>query len=644
MKIRKYFIGLFAVMCMTSCDYLDVVPDNTATVDHIFADQTAALRYLNSCYWSMPKSSHWDYNPAIMGAMEMVWNVTAAQNSAAMNFAQGKITPTNPPFNYWGAAPTGDGGEVRSLYAGIRDCNLFLENIETVADLEPDDKKRWAAEVKLIKAWEHFYLISFYGPICPLRTNMEVNASLATVRAEREKIDDCFAYVLELIQEVIDSDALPATISARASELGRFTKSVAYALKAKVLVYWASPLFNGNTDYNNFTNRSGEPFFNQTPDPTRWEKAATACKEAVTVCGQSGIRLYQKSDYRKEKAMSDTTWLVQTLRSAVSERYNPELIWGNSASDNTALQNVCWARLTTTASGAPVPSNRMSVPLSTVELFYSNKGIPIDLDPGFDYDNRFSPRTGDADHKFYIHNGQQTAGMNFDREPRFYSTLGFDRGKWYGNYTNNDPVDDSSCGYPQNRYGETGSASAFELNSNYNATGYFPKKLINLTSMILAVDLMTQAYPYPEFRFADLLLLTAEAVNEAEGPANAHQYIDLVRERAGLQGVVASYNQAVPAAQNYPADKDRMREIIQRERKIELACEGQYYWDSHRWKTALTEQNRPIQGWNIRQSNIDDYYTPATLYIQKFTQRDYFAPIPDDDIINNPMLVQNWGW
>ena len=85
-------------------------------------------------------------------------------------------------------------------------------------------------------------------------------------------------------------------------------------------------------------------------------------------------------------------------------------------------------------------------------------------------------------------------------------------------------------------------------------------------------------------------------------------------------------------------------EIIQRERKIELACEGVYYWDSRRWKTAQKEQNRLIQGWNVNAKEVVDYYTLTTVYTQSFTYKNYFAPIPESDIVNNPQLVQNPGW
>jgi hypothetical protein len=94
-----------------------------------------------------------------------------------------------------------------------------------------------------------------------------------------------------------------------------------------------------------------------------------------------------------------------------------------------------------------------------------------------------------------------------------------------------------------------------------------------------------------------------------------------------------------------PASKTGMRDIIRRERKIELACEGHYYWDVRRWNIAERELNRLIQGWTVTSSDVNIYYTVNTVYTQKFTPpRDYFSPIPEDDIIKNPSLIQNPGW
>lgn len=635
--LEKYIICFCVVLSVSSCNYLEVVPDNVATIDNAFADRYTTEKYLATVYWGMPKSAGWNENPGIFGALEMVFN-KESMTSAGMKYGLGQDNPTSALVNYWG----GTEKMVRSLYAGIRECNTFIEGVVEVKDLNQYEIKRMVAEAKLIKAYMHFYLLSYYGPICPLRENTEVNESTQGIRVYREKVDDCFAYVLELIDEVIDSEALPSIIENRTTELGRFTKPAAYMLKAKTLLYWASPLYNGNTDYNSFLNHDGEPFFNQVYDATRWTIAAEACKKAVEACDAAGIRLYQKSDYVPTKTLSEQTLLVNTLRSSISERWNCELVWGNSSYPvNSGLQSPCFPRLEQGTSSST--SGKLSVPFATVDLFYSENGVPIEEDVDYDYAHRFDIKVGDEEHKYYIQKGEKTAAMNFDREPRFYSTLGFDRGKWYGNSYKNFPDDDSECLYPKNRFGEY--SSVFNP-GDYNATGYWPKKMVSVNSTFRDANSVTyENFPFPDMRFADLLLMYAEALNELKDvpDAEVYRYIDMVRERAGLKGVVESWRKYSNQPEK-PSSKSGMREIIQRERKIELACEGAYYWDSHRWKTAVKEQNRQIQGWNVNATVAEEYYTPVTLYTQTFTYKNYFAPIPEKDMTNNPQLVQNPGW
>ena len=636
-SLYKYILCTCTALSVTACSYLDVVPDNVATIDNAFADRYTTEKYLATCYWGMPKSAGWNENPAVFGALEMIFN-TEARNDQGMKYGLGVDSPTDAVINYWGSG----GDMVRSLYAGIRECNTFMENVVNVQDIQEYEKRRMIAEVKMIKAYMHFYLLTYYGPICPLRENTPVNESTQGVRVYREKVDDCFKYILELMDEVISSNGLPATFQNPTTELGRFNLPSAYMLRAKVWLYWASPLFNGNTDYNSFLDHNGEPFFNQTYDAARWDSAAVACKDAIEMCDAAGIRLYQTSDYVATKQVSDQTLLVQTLRGSISDRWNCELVWGNSSYPvNSGLQNQCMPYLeqpTSLDNGT-----RMSVPFSTVDLFYSKNGVPIEEDKEYDYAGRFNVRTGDEEHKYYIQKGEQTAAMNFDREPRFYSTLGFDRGKWYGNSYKNMPDDDADCLYPKNRFGEFSSVAN---PGNYNATGYWPKKLVSINSSFRDANQVTwETYPFPDMRFADLLLMCAEALNESKAAPDAevYKYIDMVRERAGLNGVVESW-QKYSNQPTKPSTKSGMREIIQRERNVELACEGPYYWDSHRWKTAQKEQNRLIQGWNVKASDVADYYTVATVYTQTFSYKNYFAPIPESDIVRNPQLVQNPGW
>jgi hypothetical protein len=163
------------------------------------------------------------------------------------------------------------------------------------------------------------------------------------------------------------------------------------------------------------------------------------------------------------------------------------------------------------------------------------------------------------------------------------------------------------------------------------------------------------SYAWPIMRLSDLYLLYAEALNEAEGPrgpnsAEMFKYIDAVRARAGLKGVKYCWDMYTNNSKY--GNQEGMRQIIQRERLIELSFEGHRFWDIRRWKTAYDEYQTPMQGWFMNVSIIDGtesevnqmMYTPQLLLEQKFGNRDYFWPISSSDIDVNPNLVQNIGW
>src|SRR5690606_27221767 len=121
----------------------------------------------------------------------------------------------------------------------------------------------------------------------------------------------------------------------------------------------------------------------------------------------------------------------------------------------------------------------------------------INEDIEYPYASRYNIRTGDAAHNLLIANGEKTASLNFDREMRYYSTFGFDRGRWYGNYYK--PVDEADIPYPRNRFGEY--SSVFNP-GEYNATGYWPKKLVSMnTTWRDPNSVSEESYPYPEMRF-----------------------------------------------------------------------------------------------------------------------------------------------
>ena len=152
------------------------------------------------------------------------------------------------------------------------------------------------------------------------------------------------------------------------------------------------------------------------------------------------------------------------------------------------------------------------------------------------------------------------------------------------------------------------------------------------------------AYPWPILRLSDLYLLYAETLNEVEGPTgDVYKYVNLVRERAGLGTVQDCWSKYSKMSSKYQ-NKDGMREIIQRERLIELAFEGQRFWDLRRWLLCGEYYETPISGWNYKQESAEDYYKETFIYMQSFTAKDYLWPISQSLLTKNPNLVQTKGW
>jgi len=112
-----------------------------------------------------------------------------------------------------------------------------------------------------------------------------------------------------------------------------------------------------------------------------------------------------------------------------------------------------------------------------------------------------------------------------------------------------------------------------------------------------------------------------------------------------LEDVVTSWaNYAKPMLRNKPNTPEGLRDIIQRERLIELANEGHRYWEIRRWKKAREILSQPIQGWDIDQETTDGYYRVTTIYTPKFTNKDYFWPIRETEMTRNANLDQNPEW
>jgi len=636
MKKLSAIIYIFFLLSLSACKkYIDVIPDNIATIQDAFTNRTQTEKYLFTCYSYLPREGNVTSNPAMLAGDEYwLYNEINQINTSSWQIARGFQSVTSPLLNFWDGSNAGT-----PLFEGIRTCNIFLENIQSVQDMSDFEKNKWAAEATFLKAYYHFYLLRMYGPIPIVDKNLPVSASPDEVRIYRMPVDKCVDYIAGLLDEAASN--LPKKLDRPTTDLGRITNPIALAIKARLLVMAASPLFNGNTDFASLKNNDGVALFNPTVDKKKWNRALEACKDAIEMAEAQGVTLYEFSGNPTTGVISEETKRLLTIQNAITEKWNPEIIWGASNSrtgGSAALQSLSQARLDPSKIQNEATYSLLAPTLKIAEQFYTKNGVPINEDNTWNYNDRYNLRTASVNEKFYIQNGYQTIALHFDREPRFYADLGFDGGKWYGIGHN----DENNQWYLA---GRLGGAAGKVGSQKFSITGYWPKKLVNYLNVITETGYQTIDYPWPIVRLADLYLMYAESANEANGPgADAYKYLDLVRARAGLKGVEESWA-TYSTNPTKPNTQLGLREIIQQERSIEMSFEGNRFWDLRRWKTALrTINNIPIQGWDIDQKAPESYYRKKVLYIPKFGLKDYFWPIQENNITVNRNLVQNIGW
>lgn len=642
MKRRHIIIIISFISTLLACDnYLDVVPDNVATIDFAFYDRVGAEKFLATCYSYLPHFGSSGHDVAIQGSDELCIHEQSdiywLNGFHTYRLIRGQQNVSEPLANFWDGRNSG-----HSLFQGIRDCNIFLENIHKVGkDLDEWERNRWIAEVKFLKAYYHYYLMRMYGPIPVIRENLPLSAGIDEVRLFREPVDEVVNYIVELIDEAVPD--LPQEVMNTTIELGRITQPAALAIKAEVLVTAASPLFNGNTMYSGFKDSKGIVLFNTQYEEEKWEKAMEAAKIAIESAHAANHKLYLFDDPNYN--VSQETRQIQSCRGAFTERWNSEVLWGLTRNTMSDLENFSLPYFTMKDVQNMGSSPIFSPTLRMAELYYSKHGVPIEEDKEYDYSNRYKTSLADTTQKYFISDRFETANLNQYREPRFYANLGFDGGIWFGNGRYKDVGMGIQSETSWVMTAKRGEPSGKTQSIRYFATGYMPKKYSHFqtvhteTSGVIKVRMA-----FPIIRLADLYLLYAEARNEFLGPdEEVYKYLDEVRARAGLEGVVTSWATHSKYPEK-PMTKEGLREIIQQERMIELSFEGKRFWDIRRWKIANDLLNKPIKGWNVNGATAMEYYNIVTLEILKFQTKEYLWPIREHTLRINKNLVQNPFW
>ena len=626
-KQNSIYTLLIALLCfVSSCDYLgvsDQLAGGLQNTEQVFDNVSYTKRWYANVFAGIPDYS--GINSVNVGAFKNPWTgmcdelVVGYGNSSKYNNSDRNAA--NMGFHRYG-----------DCYKYIRQANIFLQKAHPIMttgtqgdQLLEDELTQMKANVRFMRAFYHYLLFEQYGPIILVKDRIynateDQDVPRNTVDEVIEYIDsELTAVASELTQEPIFEDkdyrAWP-------------TKGVALAVRAKLWLYAASPLLNGGyREALSVTNPDGTRLFPDY-DAGKWEKALAACKDFIDYAEAGRYELYK--EYKDDNgAVIDPDKSVYNL----FQKYTHEIIWATANNDWGGMNGDAFdRRIAPRCEKNGLGSTGVTQEL--VDAFYMKDGFPVSatayLPQSTLYQEEGYGTYKDQNDNFSKKYTNVTVSNRYlNREPRFYNTVFFNGRQW--------PV---SCN--QVLFYNGGNSGVQE--GQATLTGYMLFKRFNRSVSLTNPGVASQFRPSIIFRLADFYLMYAEAANEVNpNDARVLKYLNLVRERAGLPDI-ETLNPAIRGNQ------ELQRAAIQRERQIELATEGQRYFDVRRWmiadKNGEGRQNGYVHGMNVRGESNDkeDFNRIVEASQIVFNRKMYLYPMPDSEMRKTKNLVQNPGW
>lgn len=620
-------IGL--LMSVSSCDYLavsDQMSGELQNTDQIFENVSYTKRWYANIFAGIPDYS--GINSLNVGGFKNPWAAICDE----LIVGYGNVAKAN---NSDKNAATVGFHRYGDCYKYIRQANIFLQKAHVITTsgtqgdrLEEEELNQMRANVRFMRAFYNYLLFEQYGPIILVKD--KVYEATESQDMPRNTVDEVVEYIdtelrevaTELSQEPKHEDPDYRTWP---------TKGVALAVRAKLWLYAASPLLNGEYKEALATvNPDGTRLFPD-HDAGKWGKALSACKDFIDYA-EAGSRyeLYKEYTTSGEEEIIDADASVYNL----FQKYSTEIIWATGNNDWGGLDGDAFdRRIVPRCEKNGLGSTGVTQEL--VDAFYMNDGLPVAatsyLPKSSLYKEEGYGTYQDKNDGKYSKNYTKVSVSNryLNREARFYNTVFFNGRQW--------PV---TC--KQVAFFNGGNAGVQE--GQATETGYILFKRYNRTVSKTSPGVASQFRPSIIFRLADFYLIYAEVANEVN-PSDERvlTYLNRVRERAGLPNIEVLNPGIV-------GNKELQRAAIQRERQIELATEGQRYFDVRRWMIADKDgegrQNGYAHGMNVRGTPGDTEEFNRVVEAGKivFNRKMYLQSIPDHEMRKTQNLVQNPGW
>ena len=581
MKKNYIFVGLICGLLMGSCS-LDYENTSAITPDAVWKDPKMINGFLNDIY----------------GNMMPGWPISANNTDEGMNgptdmsqYVRGEITVDN-------CAQGLD-------YKNIDKINYFLEQIATTDALTDTEKKQLRGQALFWRAWDYWGKVFNLGGV-PLILQSQNVQDLNSLLVSRSSTSECVTQILADLDEAIAS--LPDTWDNE--DYGRIDKGCAMAFKGRVLLQYASPLFNPNND------------------PQRWQNAYDANKAAVDFLQSVGKGLYEGNfadiwydEQNKEVIMVNQFYYPD--HALDQKNIRPEPLTKDMANQNQAI-------------------------LPLLLAFPKADGTPLELDL-----NRLSSDPA--------YNDQFVDDFYNNRDPRFHATI-FCPGTEYPctdqlpngmKYWNGWKIQDGNY--------VTLIQDELSKSAPHGANFFQRKGLDNLT----VPEVYNAETDWVEIRFTEVLMNLGEAANEFGKSDEALQVLYDIRKRAGIQSTNGKYGIIATS-------QDEIREAYINERYIEFAYENKRWADLRRWKRfdilndlkyrstlyLVVKDNATItNGFDWTKDMFDestrklyrfDYVEcvdgDKNIYKFNLDMNHWFYPIKKNDLDRNSKLEQNNEW
>lgn len=602
--MRKIFLIItIAFIGLVSCKKQSFLDDKTTSlidVNAVFSDSTRTIAFVNRMYEEIPLAwyfNRWEGGNTVQGVDDAEFSLAnPVRRSVALYLG-----------NYSAESFLhGDAWVVP--WTNIRRANLLLSRVATTP-LTQITQNRLRGEAKFMRAFFYAYLATNFGGV-PIEGDTLFTKD-DNINLPRATFEETVNYIVKELDEAaallpIPNAAFNPAVPAGQSgyedrDYGRVTKGACMAVKARMLLYAASPLFNGGA-IAGATEEQKKVVGYPTYDVSRWQKAADAANAVIN----SGYYSLNVENNIKPGFGFYNVFL---------KRINSEQILFIPRTANRDLENQ-WNPPSRSGQNTLRPTQNL------VECFPMKNGKAItDPTSGFDPKNPYA-----------------------NRDPRFNYTIIFNGSRYQKANSGVDTVFTySNQPTATNLKNPTTDAYDSTITAPSAAqTGYYCRKMCD--SNIAQSSSANTNRGWILLRYAEIVLSYAEAMNELGQTAKAYEKMIEIRNRAGID----------PGADGLYGLKPNMtvaemREVIKNERHIELACEGDARWDDiRRWKIAEAVSNQKLRSILIERNPVTMAFTgyreKPGLVTHVFFPKMYLFPIPALEIRKMPLMIQNPGW